>query len=320
MKVKREGNMKRLDGFIDFNSLLGANLETLIKNGIVEDITNGLVISRYIIKIGEKNYFFKECDYEEAITELIVNEMLDYARIRNIKYDLACIDGIYGVISKDFKKEGYHYFNGDEILQEYKRGLRKQMSETEDKEFGEVLEEEYESMYYSTSNVLEVIWHALEYHFRDFENRDSLVLKIMRQLCITHIKDMLILNPDRNSTNWVIQENEKEADLVPDFDHGETFKDEKWSALHINPLGEEDVVDNTYKEFEKFIKWSDGSIDKVLVYLKSKLGMNNLDISIQKVEEKIGVPIHEDVKEEIRESFKKHQIKLDEILEDDNER
>jgi len=48
--------------------------------------------------------------------------------------------------------------------------------------------------------------------------------------------------------------------------------------------------------------------------------MNNLDIAIKKVGEKIGVPIHEDTREEIRESFQKHQIKLDEILENDNER
>lgn len=315
--------MQRLDGFIDFSALLGTNIETLIKNGIVKDITTkDLGIKRYIITIGGKDYFFKECNYRDAITELIVNEMLDYARIRNIKYDLVCINGIYGVISKDFKKEGYHYFKGDEILQEYyEKGLRKQKSETEDKEFRKILEEEYESKYYSSSNVLEVIWHALEYHFRDFENKDSLVSKTMRQLCITHMKDMLILNQDRNSTNWVIEENGEDANLVPDFDHGESFEDYNMNALHINPLGKQDVGrDNNYIELEKFIKWSDRSIDKILKYLRKKLGMDNLDIAIKKVEEKIGVPIHEDTKEKIRERFQKHQIKLDEILENENER
>ena len=312
--------MKRVDGFIDLSSLLGANIEKLIHRGILEDVTNQLTVKRYIIKIGDKDYFFKECSYQEAITELVVNEMLDYTRIRNIKYDLACIDGIYGVISKDFQKEGYRYYNGDEILEEYKQGLRKQISETEDKEFGKVLEEEYESMYYSTENVLELIWHALEYHFRDFENGDNLVLKTMRQLCITHMKDMLILNQDRNKTNWVIEESEKDANLVPDFDHGETFKDEYWNALHINPLGKEHMVDNSYRELKKFIEWSDGSIDKVLRYLRNKLGMKNLEISMKRVEKKIGVSIHEDVKEEIKDSFAKHQIKLDEILEKDKEK
>ena len=314
--------MKRLDGFIDFSALLGTNIETLIKSRIVKDITTkDLGIKRYIITIGDKDYFFKECNYRDAITELIVNEMLDYARIRNIKYDLACIDGCYGVISKDFKKEGYHYYDGDEILEEYRQGLRKQMSETEDKEFRKVLEEEYESMYYTSNNLLEVIWNALDYHFRDFENKDSLVSRTMRQLCITHMKDMLILNQDRNSTNWVIEENGDDANLVPDFDHGESFEDYNMNALHINPLGKQDVGrDNNYIELEKFIKWSDKSTYKVWEYLKSKLGMANLDIAIKKVEEKIGVPIHEDTKEKIRERFQKHQIKLDEILENENER
>lgn len=299
--------MKRVEGFIDLTGLLGANIETLIDRGFLEDVTNQLTVKRYIIKIGDKHYFFKECSYREAITELIVNEMLDYTRIRNIKYDLACIDGIYGVISKDFQ------------LEEYKQGLRKQISETEDKEFGKVLEEEYESMYDVTNNVFELIWHALEYHFRDFENGDNLVLKTMRQLCITHMKDMLILNQDRNKTNWVIEESEKDANLVPDFDHGETFKDEYWNALHINPLGKEHMVDNSYRELKKFIEWSDGSIDKVLIYLRNKLGMKNLEISMKRVEKKIGVPIHEDVKEEIKDSFAEHQIKLDEILQKDKE-
>ena len=312
--------MKRFNGFIDFNVLLGANLETLIRNGIIKDVTNGLKVSRYIIKIGEKKYFFKECNYKEAITELIVNEMLNYARIPNIKYDLAYINGIYGVISKDFKKEGYHYFSGAEILEEYEKGLKKGVSEAEDVEFRKVLQEEYENIYYSKSNVFEVIWHALEWHFKDFENRDNIVFKIMRQLCITHIKDMLILNQDRNASNWVIEENKNDANLVPDFDHGETFKDDNWSSLHINPLGEKYMTDNSYMEFEKFIKWSDKSTYKILLYLKSKLGMNNLDISIKRVEEKIGVSINEEVKEEIRNSLKKHQNKLDEILENDNER
>ena len=61
--------MKRVEGFIDLTGLLGANIETLIDRGFLEDVTNQLTVKRYIIKIGDKHYFFKECSYREAITE-----------------------------------------------------------------------------------------------------------------------------------------------------------------------------------------------------------------------------------------------------------
>ena len=78
--------MKRINGFVEFNELLNVDLETLIEKGIVEDFSLNMS-KRLVIKIGEKKFVFKECSYVEAITELIVNEMLDIAKITNIKYE-----------------------------------------------------------------------------------------------------------------------------------------------------------------------------------------------------------------------------------------
>lgn len=310
--------MDRLNGYIDLDLLLKENFEELKNKGIIQELAQFFEL--YKININQKSYFFKKCNYQESVTELIVNQMLNYAKIPNIKYDLACINGAYGVISKNFKKNGYKYIEGYEILQEYKESLKKQISKTKDKEYGKVLADDYEMFFNTSGNIFEIIWHALEYHYRDFKNKQEIVFKIMQQLSITHIKDLLILNQDRHSANWIIEENKDDANLVIDFDHGLAFRDFETNDLRINPLGESSLSSNNYEELEKFIKWSDKSIYNLITDLRSKLGMENLKKAIKAVEKKIGVPIREDVKKDIITKFSEHIKKVDKILASKNEK
>ena len=176
-------------------------------------------------------------------------------------------------------------------------------------------------MFFNTSgNIFEIIWHALEYHYRDFKNKQEIVFKIMQQLSITHIKDLLILNQDRHSDNWIIEENKDDANLVRDFDYGLAFIDFNTNGLRINPLGESSLISNNYEELEKFIKWSDKSMNKVIIDLRNKLGMENLKKSIKNVEKNIGIPIREDVKNDIITKFSEHIKKVDKILASKNEK
>ncbi len=310
--------MDRLDGYIDLDLLFKEDFEELKNQGIIEDLTQFFKL--YKINVNQKSYFFKQCSYQDAITELIVNEMLDYAEITNIKYDLACINGAYGVISESFEKDGYKYIKGYDILQEYEESLKKQIFKTKDKEYGKVLADDYEMFFYTSGNIFEIIWHALEYHYRDFKNKQEIVFKIMQQLSITHIKDLLILNQDRHSDNWIIEENKDDANLVRDFEHGLAFRDFYKNELRINPLGESSLISNNYEELEKFIKWSDKSMNKVIIDLRNKLGMENLKKSIKNVEKNIGIPIREDVKNDIITKFSEHIKKVDKILANKNEK
>ncbi len=98
--------MERIDGFVDLETLLQKNIEELTKQGIVQEVSISSKKLKFIIKFNNSQYYFKECSYQEAITELLVNEMLDKIGMPNIKYDLAYINGHYGVISNDFKKHG----------------------------------------------------------------------------------------------------------------------------------------------------------------------------------------------------------------------
>lgn len=309
--------MDREEGFINLEKLLENDFNSLLEQDVVKDLVPDLRRAIYLIKTDNGQYFFKECPYEEAITELIVNEMLDFAGVKNIKYDLAKINGKIGVISADFKKSGYKYYNGMEILSDYIDGLPEEIAKTKDDELKKCLQEEYDLFKenYSTRNNFELIWHAIDSHFKDNPNREIIVSRLMRQLSIIHVSDMLIQNEDRNSTNWGIEEGQTDVNLINVFDNGEAFKEEHWMALRLAPLNPKERTTRVYKELERFLERSDESACRMLMYLKSRLGVSNLELSIQKVEQKIGEPIEDEVKEKIRKQFKKHQEKVNTVIE-----
>lgn len=311
--------MERINGFIDLDTILKKNFEELVNKGTVTDITSGLKKKRCIIDIGKYNYFFKECEYKEAITELIVSQMLDFAEIPNVKYDLAVLDGHYGVISNDFKKDGYNYFSGAEILEDYTKQLSIDLLRTENKEFRDALVEEHEKIYSAyTNNNFELIWHAMESHYKNNPGRYKIVSKLMQQLAYQHLTDIVILNQDKNSTNWVIEEKDDKVNLVNPFDHGEALKDCNYSSLRVEPIGQDSDENNfdtdIYTELERFLNRSDNRNYRIFLDLKKKLGVSNLKLSIAKVEERIGVPIDEGVKEEMIATYEGHHKKLNDVL------
>ncbi len=311
--------MKRINGFVEFNELLNVDLETLIERGIVEDFSLNMS-KRLVIKIGEKKFVFKECSYVEAITELIVNEMLDIAKRPNIKYDLIHIGDYYGVISKDFNKKGYKYYSGEDLFEDYIKKLPKEADNSKDKEFRSFLLEEYERFsapFRDKKNNLELIWQVLEDHFREYDNKNEIVRKLMQQLCINHICDMLIYNQDRNSSNWIIEESENDANLVPAFDHGETFKKEYFfTGIIVDPINKKKYeTPRIYTEVERFLKRSDKRYYEIFLELKDRLGMDTLKKAIKKVERKIKEPIKDVTKNEIIATFLEHQNNLNIVLE-----
>lgn len=311
--------MERIDGFVDLDILLQKNIEELTKKGIVQDVSMSSKKLKFIIKFNNSQYYFKECSYQEAITELLVNEMLDKIGMPNIKYDLAYINGHYGVISNDFKKHGKKYIEGTDIIEEYITNLPEEIEKQDDNDFKQILEDEYEkfkSTYSAgyTKNNFELIWHAIESHFKNFNNRNEIVIRIMNQLCIVHILDILLLNEDRNKSNWVIEEDVNQASLVPMFDHGEAFKDEKWMALRVEPLSKKDSHTDIYIELKQFLDRSASSYHKVLIELKNKLRVEILNTAMNNVEEKIGVELDEEIKNKILKNYKIHIEKLDEVL------
>ena len=81
--------MSRINGFKNLDELLPKSVDELIKQGIIKDDSYSFDKLLYNIKLNDSNYYFKECPYQEAIIELIVNEILDKLKIKNVKYDLA---------------------------------------------------------------------------------------------------------------------------------------------------------------------------------------------------------------------------------------
>ena len=88
---------RNLDGYIDLDSYL------LEKYGSVT-IKNNSDIKRdsniIMITINNDIYYFKPCSNEEIFKEMLADKMLEYLGIEHACYDLACINGEYGVISQ----------------------------------------------------------------------------------------------------------------------------------------------------------------------------------------------------------------------------
>ncbi len=315
--------MSRINGFKNLDELLPKSVDELIKQGIIKDDSYSFDKLLYNIKLNDSNYYFKECPYQEAIIELIVNEILDKLKIKNVKYDLAYLNGHYGVISKDFKKQGKKYTEGNEIIEEYINNLPGEIISQEDGEFKQILQEEYMKFRGSgilagyTKNNFELIWNAIESHFKNFDNKHEIVSKLMTQLATTHLLDILLSNADRNKSNWAIEEDDTQANLVPIFDNGEAFKDGEWMALRVAPLSTEEIDNNIYTELEQFLKRSDSFYYNFFMELKDQINIGTLIDAMASVEKKIGVNIDDKTKNDILISYQEHLKKLDKVLKGD---
>ena len=273
----------------------------------------------YHVDIDGIKYFFKECGYRDAITELLVSEMLSKLGIPNVKYDLTKFRYKKGVISKSFKKEGFEYISGIGIINEYLDALESECEKEKGTPHGDVLLEEYE-MYKKRKdgnvsiNNLELIMHAVEYHVRNRKNPQKELKNIMNSLVKYYLTDILILNQDRNRSNWWIEENDDRIEVCPAFDHGEAIRESDWKSIRVEPFDESKQKANAYAELETFILKSDYSYFEEFVRLRNGLSLEVLDECFGIVESKIKYEIKADIKEKIKGIFKGHIEKIDEII------
>ena len=304
--------MNREQGYFNLDSL-----ESKLK--LIEYAVKRTGILYHVDIDGEK-YFFKECGYRDAITELLSSELLSKIGIPNVKYDLTKFKYKKGVISKSFKKEGFKYTSGIGIINEYLDALEAECEKEKGTPHGDVLREEYE-MYKrrndgSTSvNNLELIMHAVEHHVRNRKNPQRDFKNIMNSLVKYYLTDILILNQDRNRSNWWIEENDDSIEVCPAFDHGEAIRESDWKSIRVEPFDESRKKANAYSELESFISKSDYSYFEEFVRMRNGLSLEILDECFGIVESKIKCEIKPDIKEKIREIFKGHIEKIDEIIE-----
>ena len=120
---------------------------------------------------------------------------------------------------------------------------------------------------------------------------------------------------DRNRSNWWIEENDDSIEVCPAFDHGEAIRESDWKSIRVEPFDESRKKANAYSELESFISKSDYSYFEEFVRMRNGLSLEILDECLGIVESKIKCEIKPDIKEKIRETFKGHIEKIDEIIE-----
>ena len=273
----------------------------------------------YAIKLDDTDYYFKECSYQDAITELVVSEMLSKIDIPNVKYDLTQYKHKKGVTSRSFKKDGFRYISGREILDNYIKALEDECKKAKGTPFGEISLEEYERYKNDvdakhTVNNLELIMHAVEYHVKDRDDAVDEKYKILNTIVTYHLADILLSNQDRNRSNWVIEESDDYIGVVPAFDNADSFKDKNWMALRVQPIGDDLHPTNTYTEFEEFIARSDKRYLERFAEMREKLSIDTLEECIKIVEGKIKCEIRPDVKKKIIDFYRVHLEKIDGIF------
>ena len=306
--------MERKLGYLDFNPL-----QDKMKIKERSQSKNNGQLFCFAIDGLKRDYYFKECSYEDAITELIACEMYAKVKIPYVNYDLACINGRYGVISRSFKNEGYKYTSGRQIIDNYVDSLADDLIKYKGTSFESVIEEEYKK--YAdvmnakhTSNNFEFIAHAIEHHVKGRPDEIISRYRILNRLAVYHMADIILLNQDRNKSNWVVEESENEIGLVPTFDSADAFKDKKWMALRVQPIDKDLHPTDTYIEFGEFMRRSDNRYYNRFLVMLRILTPDTLDECIGNVEEKIGCKIDEKLKEKIKQVYKIHYSKLKAIV------
>jgi len=176
-------NEFRNDGYIELEKILKKDECTLIN---LEDISKlGDMLNRSSIEMafsyqGEIWLFRKEYGSNVSYIELVMEELAHDFEIPAAHYDLATYNNKKGVITKYFKKRDCKYIFGDDLLKEYVENAIKISSDNFSMWEDSIL----------SHNSLEGIWRSLDYHYRNLENRESLVWHLMSRLVDIFIFDV----------------------------------------------------------------------------------------------------------------------------------
>lgn len=207
-----------LDDFLDKEEVATEEFQSSIKS-----VKKGKL--RFWLELDDgQRVFFKLCGGNE-FNELVVEEILKELRIPCAHYDLAMFNGIKGVISYDYKKDGVKYTKGHTILLEYYDYLEAN-NKFKDLLPGEKISFEEDELL-RPYNRLDIIWDALYYHFKDKENVYEIVKELMQEIVIKRNVDLLLCNDDDHPFNWEIMEDGENISLNVYYDNTRYFENDK---------------------------------------------------------------------------------------------
>jgi len=239
--------MQRNKGFIDLdNYFLKKYGLSRIKDLVNENHVKEIDEKYFWFTIEQDKYMFKECYMkEECYIELISMKMLQKIGYDCAFYDLAKLNGMDGVITKDFKIEGHTYISGSTLIDEY------------------YPEEISDNMYDRISglkrkirdhNNLEDIWNILEKRYDSYPNKRKIIENIMNDMVKRFLFYIITKQWDNAAYNWIIDETNDNAKLTPIFDNQKmlglaSIKKDKPVSLKVDEYNNDGNVTELKKLF-----------------------------------------------------------------------
>ena len=238
-------------------------------------------------------YYFKSCLTEESYKELLADKMLEYLGIEHACYDLACINGEYGVISQNFKDLNYNYISGDDLIYEYYNE-----SNLDKKEFD-----------FDRYNNLTDIWNLLEIRYNCYPNKEKIVKSITCQW-------------DGASYNWMIAENSTYAKFAPIYDNqkmldGLDFDKSKNSNIKVDEFNPSRTEYDNLVEIKKYLNYSSEEFRQVFINMFKTLNPANIKWMLITIESELRIKIPHKIKESILARYTYNYNQIEKVLEEE---
>ena len=275
-------------------------------------------IGQYYVYIDGEEYYFKPT--KSCYNEIVTYHILKFLGIDACYVDLAVLNGRYGVISKSLRNEGVNLVSGNVILRSnLSNSLRFIEKMGFDNRYYRSLKLYYLnalSRPFKTINSLDIIWQALDYMYKDKIN----ISEVMDKFVIMYLFDIIVNNDDRHEWNWMIEESDEGIRLAPLFDFDcclkENFTSFKMGVDLDAFINEGCIVNSARDRLANFLDVS--SYDYLYLFLNmfNKV-VNNFDIILSEVEEKINRKIPVYVKMKMRDTLDKKSKQINELLDSD---
>lgn len=304
--------MDRVNGYLDLDEYFDC-----LQSGEspVDPYERGYIVKseytdegQYLLVMGSDRYYFKETalSYNEAIASRVAK----FLNIKSVGYDLAMFNGLYGVISLNYKNPENNYVSGTDILDDYYKADKKtvvQMGLTNS------WKERYTGPQYVYMNNLEIIWQALENKYS--KNPNVNVGDLLNDLIIQYLFSLLTGQGDRISYNWEIEESEGKVSVVPLYDNETAFLEASTVSMSTNFNDVDKTVEESLREF---LTISSGEYVNVFLKMFDALTIEQFISIIDDFEKEIGTSMPADKKAYIINNFTNNRNNIESVLKELN--
>lgn len=312
--------MKRENGIIILDSLI-PNWQKALRNKqvIPNDLCGPYYNGYWINNVENKNYFLKICKKsglnDQLFIQIFMEELAKTVSIATTNSEIIRVNSksnVYGIISDNYKINGYKIISGKEIIWSYLESLEANGTLKEVLEINS-LDELYNTDFSEqfSLNSLSFIWEALEYYYRNNPNKHLFIYKIVEELARRFIYSFITMQYDFHLGNWELLDNEAHAFLVPMYDMELGFQKRFFDISRNNSMrAYESSIQSIYDSFKQFYFSSSSSFQLEVTRQLYILTPETLLNILMNLEKKYQVDKGTKIYENINTLYKEHYDEL----------